>query len=209
MDGRNRFLLQCPATVNVKMLFISPLLSLSPLLIWWREPHSSAINSIGDVTNTHTTLESFRHCPTKTHIHTHTGSSWHLCVTPIGRTSRDPSFFILHNLQEENAKKATRNDAAREVEQVSPPVGFFVCYHFDTVSYTAAYNTENKSSSSYTYGNAEERWSHKPPVFQKKKGEIESNVNSSSSNKKMKIQLNWTNRKKEEEEMARVKLNWK
>jgi hypothetical protein len=25
----------------------------------------------------------------------------------------------------------------------------------------------------------------------------------------MKIQLNWTNRKKEEEEMARVKLNWK
>lgn len=71
MDGRNRFLLQCPATVNVKMLFISPLLSLSPLLIWWREPHSSAINSICDVTNTHTTLESFRHCPTKTHTHTH------------------------------------------------------------------------------------------------------------------------------------------
>jgi hypothetical protein len=52
-----------------------------------------------------------------------------------------------------------------------PPLwGFLVCYHFDTVSYTAAYNTENKSSSSYVRERGRKTIPQAPSVPKKKGG---------------------------------------
>jgi hypothetical protein len=126
----------------------------------------------------------------------------------VGRREILPFLFFTESpgrkCKESNSKR--RGSRGLVLSKFPPLWGFLVCYHFDTVSYTAAYNTENKSSSSYVRERGRKTIPQAPSVG-KKKGEIESNVNNSSSNKKMKIQLNWTNRKKEEEEMARVKLN--
>jgi hypothetical protein len=105
----------------------------------------------------------------------------------VGRREILPFLFFTESpgrkCKESNSKR--RGSRGLVLSKFPPLWGFLVCYHFDTVSYTAAYNTENKSSSSYVRERGRKTIPQAPSV-PKKKGEIE---------------------KKEEEEMARVKLN--
>lgn len=151
MDGRNRFLLQCPATVNVKMLFISPFsLSLSTPNLMKRTALVRDQLDLWCNKHTHNTRVVSALPNENTHTHTQKGAA-DTCVLllSVGRREILPFLFFTISRKKMQRKQLETTWLERfSFEQVSPPVGFFVCYHFDTVSYTAACNTENKSSSS-------------------------------------------------------------